>query len=223
MSFCPISEAFQSNRLQNIRLLATDMDGTLTQQGKLTATLLKTLEALSEAEIPVLIVTGRAAGWVDAVRSYLPITGAIAENGGVFYLGNCDVPTLLTPIANVTHHRQQLAATFQILKTQFSHIQESADNPFRLTDWTFDVQGLTSTQLQQLEILCQKEGWSFTYSTVQCHIKPRQQNKATSLHQVLNQYFPQFTAEQILTIGDSPNDESLFDSSQFPLSVGVAN
>jgi hydroxymethylpyrimidine pyrophosphatase-like HAD family hydrolase len=43
------------------------------------------------------------------------------------------------------------------------------------------------------------------------------------LLQVLRQYFPQFTPEQVLTVGDSPNDESLFDQRCFPVSVGVAN
>ncbi|MGK7877399.1 MAG: HAD-IIB family hydrolase [Xenococcaceae cyanobacterium] len=223
MSFAPISEAFTANRLKNIRLVATDMDGTLTQQGKFTSTLLQTLEALAKAEISVLIVTGRSAGWVDAVKTYLPVTGAIAENGGLFYSNHSEAPEILTPIRDLTLHRQQLAETFQFLKSKFPLIQESADNRFRLTDWTFDVTGLTTAQLQKLENLCQQKGWGFTYSTIQCHIKPLQQDKATSLLQVLKKHFTQFTTEEIITIGDSPNDESLFNASKFPLSVGVAN
>jgi hypothetical protein len=41
--------------------------------------------------------------------------------------------------------------------------------------------------------------------------------------QVLRDYFPQYTPEQVLTVGDSPNDASLFNPQLFPLSVGVAN
>lgn len=40
------------------------------------------------------------------------------------------------------------------------------------------------------------------------------------LHQVLRQHFPGILPESVVTIGDSPNDESLF---TFELSVGVAN
>lgn len=223
MPLTPLAQAFATNRLKNIRLVATDMDGTLTQHGKFTSALLQSLEELAQAGIPVLIVTGRSAGWVDAVKTYLPVTGAIAENGGLFYSCDRELPETLTPIGDRILHRQQLAQTFHYLKTPFPQLQESADNRFRLTDWTFDVQGLTPAQLQQLETLCLEQGWGFTYSNVQCHIKPLQQAKATSLRQVLKQYFPQFTPEQILTVGDSPNDETLFDASQFPLSVGVAN
>ncbi|MFB2938852.1 HAD-IIB family hydrolase [Aerosakkonemataceae cyanobacterium BLCC-F154] len=222
MSLIPLSEQTVFAE-KNISLIASDMDGTLTRNSKFTSALLKALEALAAAKISVLLVTGRSAGWVQGLKSYLPVTGAIAENGGVFFPANSDQPKLLTPIPDLITHRQQLAATFAYLKSHFSQIQESTDNPFRLTDWTFDVQGLTTTELQQLEKLCHGKNWGFTYSTVQCHIKPENQTKATSLLQVLNSYFPQITTENLITVGDSPNDETLFDRSIFPFSVGVAN
>jgi soluble P-type ATPase len=67
-----------STHLYHICLLATDMDGTLTKGGKFTSQLLNTLESLSKAKVPVLIVTGRSAGWVSAISSLMPIVGAIA-------------------------------------------------------------------------------------------------------------------------------------------------
>jgi hypothetical protein len=209
--------------LENVRLIATDMDGTLTKEGKFTAELLQTLEALLTTDIDVIIVTGRSAGWVDAVVNYLPIRGAISENGEFFYDNQSSTTKLLTEIPNLDLHRQKLAQTFTLLQNKFPQIQESTDNCFRLTDWTFDVANLTNNELQQINSICQQEGWSFTYSTVQCHIKPLLQDKAIALQQVVNQYFPQLQPEQIITIGDSPNDQSLFDVSKFPLSVGVAN
>ncbi|MFB2837397.1 HAD-IIB family hydrolase [Floridanema evergladense] len=222
MSLMPISSS-SIFAAKNISLIATDMDGTLTTQGKFTSSLIKALEVLAEAEIAVLLITGRSAGWVQGLKSYLPVTGAIAENGGVFFPANSEQPKLLTPITDLIIYRQELATTFKYLKSQFPQIQESTDNAFRLTDWTFDVQGLTTAQLQQLEQLCKAKNWGFTYSTVQCHIKPENQTKANSLLQVLNSYFPSITTENLITVGDSPNDETLFDRSLFPFSVGVAN
>jgi hydroxymethylpyrimidine pyrophosphatase-like HAD family hydrolase len=40
---------------------------------------------------------------------------------------------------------------------------------------------------------------------------------------VINRYFPELSSQQILTIGDSPNDEAMFDPEKFPNTVGVAN
>ncbi len=218
----PLSQ-LASASLHNIRLVATDMDGTLTRRGKFMSKLLQALEDLAAANIKVLIVTGRSAGWVSGLSSLMPVVGAIAENGGLFYLSGNDIPIALTPIPDLASHRQHLAAAFRQLQTKFPQIQESADNRFRITDWTFDVTVLTPSELQTLSQLCQEMGWGFTYSHVQCHIKPQNQDKAVGLLRVLREYFPEYLLEQVVTVGDSPNDESLFDPCHFPISVGVAN
>lgn len=207
--------------LQSIQFIATDMDGTLTINQKFTPQLIQVFDRLNQAGIEVLIVTGRSAGWVNGLVNYLPIVGAIAENGGLFYQG--ETQELLVPIADLKVHRQKLAKMFAELRSQFPQIQESVDNAFRLTDWTFDVAGLDIADLNQLSLLCQNRGFGFTYSNVQCHIKLLQQDKARGLLKVFNDRFPQYNLNQIATVGDSPNDESLFDSAQFPMSIGVAN
>ncbi|GAB4236192.1 MAG: HAD family hydrolase [Stanieria sp.] len=223
MSLLPIAQTVQNNQLCDVRLLATDMDGTLTSQGKFTSNFLHALEALAEAQIDVVIVTGRSAGWVNGIAHYLPIRGAIAENGGLFYDNQTLRSELLISLNNLAQHRRKLAEVFQVLQNKFNQIQESADNCFRLTDWTFDLNQLTILELKEMATICQTNGWSFTYSNVQCHIKPLLQDKSLGLQQILKQYFPQITNQQILTVGDSPNDESLFNQKLFPLSVGVAN
>ncbi|AFZ34774.1 HAD-superfamily hydrolase, subfamily IIB [Stanieria cyanosphaera PCC 7437] len=239
MSLFPINQAVQNNQLCDVRLVATDMDGTLTSQGKFTSNFLKAIEVLAQANIDVVIVTGRSAGWVNGIAHYLPIRGAIAENGGLFYDALTSHSELLINLHNLgadrqhgderwrgnftLSHRQKLAEIFQVLQNKFTSIQESADNCFRLTDWTFDLNQLTLVELKEMASICQANGWSFTYSNVQCHIKPLLQDKALGLQQILKQYFPQINHQQIITVGDSPNDESLFNQTLFPLSVGVAN
>ncbi len=217
-----------AKNLRSIRLIATDMDGTLTIDQKFTPQLLTAFDRLNQAGIAVLIVTGRSAGWVSGLAHYLPIVGAIAENGGLFYQG--EMQELLVSIADLKLHRQRLAEMFLKLRTDcaaelpcFPQIQESNDNAFRLTDWTFDVAGLNISELNQLDSLCQKNGFGFTYSNVQCHIKLSEQDKAKGLLKTLKNHFSQYKLDQIATVGDSPNDESLFDPTRFPTSIGVAN
>lgn len=223
MVFIPLEQELARNSFKKLRLIATDMDGTLTRRGKFTSSFLQALEDLSNADIPVLIVTGRSAGWVSGLVSYLPVVGAIAENGGLFYPADSESPVALTSIVDLVDHRQQLCAVFHKLQSKFPQIQESSDNRFRMTDWTFDNRDLTRSQLEQLDERCSAMGWGFTYSSVQCHIKPVSQDKAIGLLQVLRGYFPLYKTEQVLTVGDSPNDVSLFNPDLFPLSVGVAN
>ena len=207
---------------QNIRLIATDMDGTLTQGEMFDKKLLQILTELSQAGINVLITTGRSAGWVQAIATYLPVVGVMAENGGIFYWNHNPQPYIIAKI-DIIQHRCKLQRMFELLQAQFPKLRESEDNRFRLTDWTFDVDNLSPDELAQINRLCQSEGYGFTYSTIQCHIKPTYQDKAYGLKQVVPQYFPDLKPEEMVTIGDSPNDESMFDRAKFPLSVGVAN
>ncbi|NET61843.1 MAG: HAD family phosphatase [Symploca sp. SIO2E6] len=223
MAFTPIQQAITNNCFNNLCLIVTDLDGTLTQGGKFTANLLQTFADLSSAKIPLMIVTGRSAGWVSGLVSYLPVLGAIAENGGIYYAAGEPEPVLLSSIPDLGVHRQQLAEVYQHLQSEFPQLQESTDNRFRLTDWTFNNHQLTITQLESLATLCKALGWGFTYSSVHCHIQAASQNKGTSLIKVLDNYFPQYSPEQLVTVGDSPNDASLFNRAVFPLSVGVAN
>ncbi|MEA5593899.1 HAD family hydrolase [Rivularia sp. UHCC 0363] len=212
-----------SNCLTKIRLVATDMDGTLTTKGKFTPALLQALQNLAAAKIKVIIVTGRSAGWVSGLAYYLPVIGAIAENGGLFYPFQSDRAVAITSIQDLDKYRRDLAAVFQQLQLDFPQIQESSDNRFRITDWTFDVAGLDSAALKTLSHQCEELDWGFTYSNVQCHIKPLKQDKAVGLSQVLREYFPEYSLDEVVTVGDSPNDESLFDKNYFGVSVGVAN
>ena len=209
-------------KLTDIQLVATDIDGTLTHDSKFTRELIESIDLLTAKGIKLLLVTGRSAGWVSAVNNYLPVVGSIAENGGIYF--NCGGEfDFLTPIENIQLHREKLANRFWELQEAYPQIEESVDNQFRITDWTFDVGGLTKLELEQIDRQCQSWGYSFTFSTIQCHIKPQQQDKGAAISQVLKQYFPQIERTQIITVGDSPNDASMFDRSLFPHSVGVAN
>ena len=228
-----------------IRVVATDMDGTLTRDGEFSAALLTDLARLDTAGIPVIITTGRSAGWVSSLAHYLPVAGMMAENGGAFFpgprlksllpwLGLSSIEALdprsrdewgwfLGDLGEITDHRAKLSDMFEQLRGTYPRLEEAADNRFRQTDWTFDVQGLSDRQLDDLASRCMASGFGFTYSNVQCHIQPGGQTKARGLSLWLDALKPGCDRHEMVTVGDSPNDESMFDPSQFPCSVGVAN
>ena len=218
-----LTAALCQDKLSQVRLIATDMDGTLTEKGEFSPTLMEAFEALRHHQIAVMIVTGRSTGWVSALVNYLPVVGAIAENGGVYIDKQNPEPIILPDIPRMSQHRDRLARVFQKLKTRYVNLQPSVDNPYRLTDWTFDITGLSPDDIDWLKAACHAQTMGFTYSNVQCHIQVLRQTKAAGLKRVLATKFSQLAADAVLTVGDSPNDESLFDAEQFPYSVGVAN
>lgn len=215
--------ASSTQKFDEIQLVATDMDGTLTQEGSFSSALLVALESLRERNIDVMIVTGRSAGWVSGLVNYLPVVGAIAENGGLYIDKKSPEPLILPDIPRMSQHRDRLSQIFTKLQQRYPQLRPSVDNPYRLTDWTFDIAGLSDEDISELKDLCHKSAMGFTYSNVQCHIQVPRQNKAAGLSRVLQRKFAHIASKNALTIGDSPNDESLFDAAQFSNSVGVAN
>ena len=211
-----------ADKLVGIELIATDIDGTLTRNDKFTPELLQAIDIIQAKGLKLLLVTGRSAGWVSALTNYLPVAGAIAENGGIFFYPSGEYD-FLTPIKQITEHREQLANVFWELQERYPQIEESIDNQFRITDWTFDVKNLSAAQLWEIASQCEQWGWGFTYSTIQCHIKPLKQDKAQGILQVLKQHFSKLKTTKLVTVGDSPNDASMFNPDLFPHSVGVAN
>ena len=221
MSLIKITQPSAIKQLKNIKMIATDIDGTLTKKGEFSSQLLSTLEQLQQHNILVILITGRSAGWCQGIVNYLPVWGIIAENGGVYCLKDNQTITPLTAIDNLTKHRQILQNNFESLKSQFPNLNTSSDNQFRITDWTFDCHELTQKTLLKIEKICYKNNWGFTYSHIQGHLKPLEQNKAKGLITFKENYFKSLSWEEIITVGDSPNDESLFDSNLFPISLGV--
>ncbi len=218
-----LRSAVPTLELGQIRLVATDMDGTLTAGGEFTPALLQAFEQLRQHDIDVMIVTGRSAGWVSGLVNYLPVVGAIAENGGLYIDKASLEPVVLSDIPRMSQHRDRLSSIFRKLQSRYPHLQPSVDNPYRITDWTFNVADLSDEDIAELSSLCKSLVMGFTYSNVQCHIQVPRQNKAAGLTSVLQQQFAHLNPQSVLTVGDSPNDESLFDAELFPNSVGVAN
>ncbi|MDJ0660242.1 MAG: HAD-IIB family hydrolase [Crocosphaera sp.] len=223
MSLTKITHESAIKQLRNIKVIATDIDGTLTKNGEFSSQLLSALEQLQQQNIIVILITGRSAGWCQGIVNYLPVWGIIAENGGVYCLKNNQKITPLTTIEDITEHRTILQNNFEFLKSQFPQLITSNDNQFRITDWTFDCHDLTQEELSTIQKICNQNQWGFTYSHIQGHLKPLEQNKAKALMKIKEIYFQHLSLQEIATVGDSPNDETLFNMDLFPISVGVNN
>ena len=230
-------------------VVASDIDGTLTIDSMLHSSVVNATEVLRALGIGLILVTGRAAGYAYTLFEALGAQAVIAENGGILYLKeNPGQPLFLrsdhwVPAAEQSKSAptpQQIGqALFEELQRRGvlpAHARPTYDNLFRVTDFTFELEGIDSATLAQVkETLAQglvlakdihdsinmPVTASFVYSSIHAHIMPLQQNKGTALKALARLLNIQTT--QILTIGDSLNDEALFDAGTFPVSVGVAN
>ena len=76
---------FPKNKLLNIQFVLTDIDETLTEDGRIPYKSLKAMEMLQKNNIFVLPVTGRPAGWCDHIARMWPVDGIVGENGAFYF------------------------------------------------------------------------------------------------------------------------------------------
>ncbi|GAL18761.1 haloacid dehalogenase-like hydrolase [Vibrio maritimus] len=80
--------AISHAQANEIQWLLTDVDDTLTWEGKLPSETLSALSKLNNAGIKVVAVTGACAGWCDQIAKLWPVHGVIGENGAFWMQKN---------------------------------------------------------------------------------------------------------------------------------------
>lgn len=200
------------SRLYSVRLIASDVDDTITKDGKITARVLSAIEALHDIDVELVLVTGRSAAWCQSLMSYLPkVKVVIGENGGIIVDESGYVRTLV----NVTDELNRVAK----LINDTTILEYTEDNFSRITDRTFTL--VNDFDLASVQQIVDKNSNSLEVitSTIHLHVRSREATKANGLKSYIKELG--LEPQCILTIGDSMNDAELF--SEFPISVGVAN
>ena len=84
MRMRPLAE-FPAEARRGVVGVLTDIDDTLTTEGRLTADAYAALSALQEAGLFVAAITGRPAGWCDHIARMWPVDGVVGENGAFWF------------------------------------------------------------------------------------------------------------------------------------------
>lgn|GEM_PF-4519630 len=82
------------NVLSEIKIFAADIDDTLTIKGRLTTAVIEKLVQLKKQGLSIVLVTGRATGWGQALVNYFEfIDYLISENGLVLINNQSSIAT----------------------------------------------------------------------------------------------------------------------------------
>lgn len=204
--------------LAAVRVVATDVDGTLTRHGALDPEVVRVIAALAAAGVEVLPISGRPTGEVLGLCRYLPgVTRGIAENGLLEVIPDRDPRWLAEP----TDRAVLLAAGAALSAEHGAALRLTADHPFRLGDVAYERDGRTQAELVRLRAAAQALGVSMIWSSVHVHLTPRPPDKGLGLLRFAADHG--LDPATILTIGDAPNDEGLFVPGRFGVTVGTAD
>ncbi len=211
-----------------VRALFTDLDGTLTTGGRVEARTYTLLETLGQAGVPVIVVTGRPAGWGQAIAALVPTAAVVAENGGVTFIrdGRKLDKYYGVPAAMLPDWRRRMHAAAVDVMSEVPGARLSSDSRFReadmAIDWNEEVH-LPVAEAERVVQLLRAEGFAAVRSSVHVNFGPPEFDKLAACKKVVRRVLggdPDDLSPYVF-VGDALNDASMFEG--FPRSVGVAN
>ncbi len=201
--------------LYGVRYVLTDMDETLTYQGKLSADTYASLERLQHAGIKVIPVTAAPAGWCDLMARMWPVAGVIAENGGVFLHPSASGHHIERHYWHEKEHQLKSKAlddVLQEIKRSLPWVAIADDQCFRLTSIAFYIPE-TEGQRDLLIKTLQRHHCSYTINNLWVLGWMGDYNKLSMSRRVLMSFYgmkPENELEQVYYSGDSLNDAPMF-------------
>lgn len=215
---------------RGVSAVLTDIDDTLTTEGKLTAEAFSALERLHQAGFLVVPVTGRPAGWCDHIARMWPVDAVVGENGAFyFYYANGRLERRFQHGEAIrAEKRARLNAIAERILATVPGCALASDQPYRETDLAIDycedVPPLPLSAAERIAALMQEAGLTAKVSSIHVNGWFGDYDKLATARRLFAERFGldlEHANRQVVFAGDSPNDAPMFGF--FQHSVGVAN
>jgi HAD superfamily hydrolase (TIGR01484 family) len=227
----PLRE-FPLQARREVRFVLCDIDDTLTDGGRLTAHAYEALERLDAAGLTVVPVTGRPAGWCDLIARLWPVAAVVGENGAFYFAYDRDERRMTRCFWQTRWQRREDRQRLALLEAQIvSRVPGAAvaaDQAFRdadlAIDFREDVAPLPDDAIARIIAMFEAAGAQAKVSSIHVNGWFGDYDKLAMSRRLLEGRFgvsPEALREQVLFIGDSPNDAPMF--AHFVHAVGVAN
>jgi len=228
MTMCPLADM----PCANVRGVLTDIDDTLTTDGRLTAEAYAALQRLHDAGLLVIPITGRPAGWCDHIARMWPVAGVVGENGALWMRHDHAHRRLerrfVVDEATMAANRARLAAIGERILREVPGCALASDQAYRVADLAIDfcedVAPLERTDVDRIVALMEEEGMTAKVSSIHVNGWFGRYDKLSMTRTLLRDAFAidlDAGKDAFVFAGDSPNDAPMF--AFFPRSVGVAN
>ena len=211
---------------RSVRFVLTDMDETLTYQGRLSAATYTALEQLQTIGIKVIPVTAAPAGWCDQMARMWPVDGVIGENGGLFFQRTPDghgiTRTFWHDPDQFSDVRSKLDAIGRRVQDMVCEATYADDQTFRLTSLAFAQPKDKALAAHILEAL-RAEGASGTINNLWVLGWLGTYDKLAMTRRVMKEIYGvdiDTDRDSVLYVGDSTNDAPMFNF--FHHTVGVS-
>jgi HAD superfamily hydrolase (TIGR01484 family) len=218
--------------LASVDGVLTDIDDTLTHDGRLPAESYAAMERIVAAGLALIPITGRPAGWCDHIARMWPVRAVVGENGAFWFRydrGRRRMHRHFAVPQDVRRaHAESLRAIADEVLRAVPGARIAADQPYRESDLAIDfcedVPRLPEPDVERIVALMRARGLTVKVSSIHVNGWFGSFDKRSTTLELLSAEFgtsPETARRRFAFIGDSPNDEPMFEF--FDLSVGVAN
>lgn len=227
----PISE-LGAAQAAAIHTFITDVDDTVTTDGRLTADAYAALERLREGGLRVIVTTGRPAGWCDHIARMWPVDAVVVENGAAYFHYDRQARKLRSCHSlqgdGFKVNRERIDAVAQTVLQGVPGTALASDQFCRLYDLAIDfcedVPPLSDAAVDEIVRMMEAAGMTAKISSIHVNGWFGNHDKLSMTRTLMRDVYGidmDAQKEQFMYAGDSPNDAPMF--AYFPFSVGVAN
>ncbi|MEE4261847.1 MAG: HAD-IIB family hydrolase [Desulfobacteraceae bacterium] len=223
---------FPENLKSRIGYVLTDIDDTLTNNGRLPAVAFTAMERLRDAGIKTIPITGRPAGWCDHIARMWPVDGLVGENGAFYFRYDDSRRKMQRRYFKSDQQRivdrKRLEKLKDNILAQVPGCRVSVDQAYReadlAIDYCEDIARLPDDAIDKIVGLFEAAGAQAKVSSIHVNGWFGDYDKLTMSGIMFEEVFGSRLEEvrdRVIYTGDSPNDVPMF--AYFLNSVGVAN
>ena len=224
---------FPAVDFKRIKGVFTDVDDTLTTQGRLSSQVLAAIEDLLAAGIRLVPVTGGPAGWCDHMARAWGVDAVIGEGGAFYFHIDAASGKLIKRFwyddETRAEKRQLLKAARDSVLAEFPGVSLSSDQPYRELDLAIELKNSRGSPIpdpvrDEIMAVVKRRGMTAKMSSIHINAYFGEYDKLAMAKLLTREMWGEdleATRNQWLFVGDSTNDAAMFDF--FPASVGVAN
>jgi HAD superfamily hydrolase (TIGR01484 family) len=191
-----------------IKCLLTDVDDTLTWQGRLPTKAFVAMEKLLEKGIAVVPVTGACGGWCDCIIRTWPVSAVISENGAFWLYRDSDGRIRehhVTEEAIRRARKRELERLADSLYENFPEARLTRDSAYRRCDIAFDIgqdHFVEAERVAEMVRFCKTHGAKALASSIHINVWMGSYGKDSTTLSWLEEQM--IDPDHTIFVGDSP-------------------
>lgn len=222
-------DSLTEGEVASIAYVLTDVDDTITTNGKLHPEGLEALWKLHDSGLKVICVTGGSAGWGDTYLRQWPIEAVLSESGALcLYRKDGVIRHYVHPSIKKDGYAQRVKELIERVLLLVPEAKLSSDQFARIYDIAFDHGSeppyLNKDQIARVVAICQDLGAGTAVSSIHINAWFGEFDKRRGTEAFFKDVYGlegDILQKVCCYCGDAPNDQVMF--SHFPLSFGVGN